>query len=272
MLEISVPATRDWELFRRLADSEGWRVPPAELELYRRGPCGRAFVLKREAEPRGFVTLFAYRVNGWIGNLIVPPEYRGRGYGSRLFDHAAEVLRHRGVDNIWLTASEMGRPLYSRRGFVTVERIERWVLNNAGDGGEGGAHSVDDEAFYCLDGRIWGESRRNLLAPLRQGGKLLMQGSTAALLQEGNGVQILGPWLSAGLCPQENRQVLAAALTAARPRATLVADVVAGSPVRSLLAAAGFVARGRTELMVRGAGSTLKVESLVALASLGSMG
>lgn len=272
MLEITAPGTREWDLFGRWADAEGWRVPPGELELYRSSPGGRAFVLKNDDELCGFVTLFAYRLSGWIGNLIVPSEYRGRGYGSRLFDHAAEVLRRRGVENIWLTASEMGRPLYSRRGFATVERIERWVLNNVGDGGEGNADSVDEEAFFRLDSRIWGESRRTLLAPLRRGGILLMQGGTGALLQAGNGVQILGPWLSEGLCPRENRQVLAAALAAARPRSTLVADVVAGSPVRFLLAAAGFVARGRTELMMQGADSALQVESLVALASLGSMG
>ena len=39
-------------------------------------------------------------------------------------DHAIKSLRARGV---WLTASELGRPLYERRGFCVIDGVERWA-------------------------------------------------------------------------------------------------------------------------------------------------
>jgi hypothetical protein len=201
----------------------------------------------------------------------VPAAERGKGYGARLFDHALEILQQQGVTTLWLTASEQGAPIYRRRGFVAVDQIQRWVLRTAG------AAIGRPEAAAALpmllleDAAVWGESRHRLLAPLAAGGAIFAFGQTLAMLQAGEGRQVLGPWTSAGHCPRENRQLLMAVLAAANRETELVSDVLVSSPTVGLLAAAGFKPQGRCELMARGP-VAVRLETLTALASLGSLG
>ena len=127
MLEIVSPTAADWQVFLALARDAGWRVPKNELALYRGPLAGSAFVLRAGEEVRGFVTAVAHEKSGWIGNLIVPADCRGRGYGALLFEHAVAVRERQGVDQIWLTASPAGRPLYDRMGFAVVDGRNNFV-------------------------------------------------------------------------------------------------------------------------------------------------
>jgi GNAT superfamily N-acetyltransferase len=271
-MKIDCPTGADWQFFLELARDEGWRIPARELELYRGPLADCAFVLRRQGEPCGFVTALAHERSGWIGNLLVPSDCRGRGYGSRLFDHAVEWLRRRGMTSVWLTASTLGRPIYEKKGFRVVGGINRWTLVVDETLGLPPPDEGDFETLCRLDVRVWGESRRPLLIPLARGGKLFSQGETAALLQEGEDMRVLGPWVSETLCPRENRQVLSAALASVAAGAEVVVDLLEGSPLSPLLAAAGFSRRGRSDLMVLDPCGGVNLRSLVALASLGSMG
>ena len=269
-MQISHPTDADWPFFLAWAHREGWRVPANELALFR-GPLTEcAFVLKERGEPRGFVTAVRHERSGWIGNLIVPADLRGRGCGAFLLRHALEVLRRRGVESIWLTASDLGRPIYEKLGFRPMDGIRRYTLT-VGEGGAGSSPAAGGEALLRGDCRVWGESRP-LLAHLARGGFVAASGGTAALLQEGKTMRVIGPWLSTESCPRENRLVLTALLSAAAPGTELAADILESSPVGALLAAAGFEPRGRTDLMVLGPASGVQLSQLVALASLGSMG
>lgn len=270
-MEIKVAGPEDWDCFLTLAQLEGWRVPAAEVELFQ-GPLAEcAFALRESGRFCGLVTAVAYPKSGWIGNLLVAASERGKGYGARLFDHAVAVLQRQGVTTLWLTASEQGAPLYRRRGFVSVDQVQRWVLRTVGAALEPSGGSGELNRLLLEDASIWGESRERLLTPLARGAAIFAFGSTLAMLQAGERRQVLGPWSSAGHCPRENRQLLMAVLAAANLDAELVADVLVSSPTRSLLAAAGFKALGRCELMARGPVSA-RLDSLTALASLGSLG
>jgi GNAT superfamily N-acetyltransferase len=270
-MEILMPTDADWQVFLALAREEGWRVPKSELELFRGPLAGDAFVLRRGEEFLGFVTAVAHERSGWIGNLLVPRDCRGRGYGALLFDHAVQVLERQGVANIWLTASSLGRPLYEKKGFAVVDGIVRWTFMTDGSSLPDGER-LEAEQLLAGDARVWGESRERLLAPLVQQGQVFACGATVALLQGGDGMQVLGPWVSAELCPRENRLLLLAVLGAAAERTELVADVIESSPLQSLLRAAGFTRQGRCDLMVRGTASGVRLSQVVSLASLGSMG
>jgi GNAT superfamily N-acetyltransferase len=272
-MKIDSPTEADWQVFLDLAMAEGWRVPRRELELYRGILAGGAFVLRRQGEPCGFVTAVPHENSGWIGNLLVAARCRGRGYGNLLFDRALEFLRDRGMTSVWLTASQSGRPIYEKKGFQLVGGIERWtlVLDEPPMGTRSGAHG--DFGSLCRgDCRIWGESRRSLLIPLARGGEVFSQGETSALLQEGDGMRVLGPWVSETLCPRENRRVLLSALASVPAGTEVVVDLLEGSPLSSLVTAAGFRRRGRSDLMVLGPRAGVDLRPLVALASLGSMG
>lgn len=270
-MEIMTPTDADWPLFLALARDEGWRVPKNELALFRGPLAGCAFVLRRGEEILGFVTAVAHEKSGWIGNLIVPPDFRGRGYGILLFDHAVEVLERQGVVAIWLTASIQGRPLYEKKGFVSVDGIVRWTLKTEGRSLQKNGEMKAGQ-LYKADAQVWGESRDRLLSPLVEKGQIFGEGGSVALLQQGDDMQVLGPWTSAELCPRENRRLLLAVMAAAGEKVELVADILESSPLQSLLRAAGFSRRGRCELMVRGRVNNVRMDKLVALASLGSCG
>ncbi len=270
-MEISTLRSADWDIFLAIALQEGWRVPEQELDLFRGPLASGAFALRENVEALGFVTVVAYEKHGWIGNLIVHPACRGLGYGNGLFDHAVAELTNRGMETIWLTASAMGKPLYEKKGFRKVDEVvrrERTPERSAPLCGEPGRK----ETLLAADARVWGERRTKLIEPLIEEGQVLAAGDAIALLQRKSNPQILGPWYSPNLCPRENRRILASILCAAREGCGLITDVLASSPVNTLLAAVGFSEGSRCDLMVRGPVQGVDLSSLVSLASLGSMG
>ncbi len=57
----------------------------------------------------------------YIMNMYTDPEYRRRGIASRILDLLVSEARARGIDAISLEATDMGRPLYVKYGFVPME-------------------------------------------------------------------------------------------------------------------------------------------------------
>jgi len=261
----------DWPKFYALAAGEGWRVPAVERRLFE-GSWSEFVHVFDEGTFCGLVTAVAHERSGWIGNLIVPQPLRGQGIGSRLFRAALDDLAARGVSSCWLTASADGQPLYEKAGFVVVDQIERWVCTKPAGGGQRGVTSPTGlEMLFASDQAAWGESRHELLTQIAKNGQLLVWDDTVALLQQGDDLQILGPWYSQTLCPRANRQLLQQALTVADSSKELVVDLLASSPLRSLLAAAGFEAAGYNQLMVKGEDQA-DLHMMLSLASLGSVG
>lgn len=60
-------------------------------------------------------------VRGYLDELVVKPEYRGQGMGSKLMDWADSVFREHGVRQVELlvvVGNEDARRFYERRGFL----------------------------------------------------------------------------------------------------------------------------------------------------------
>ena len=55
-----------------------------------------------------------------INNMFTYPEYRNKGIASTLFDLSVKEAIKRGCKKIMLTATDMGRPLYEKYGFITT--------------------------------------------------------------------------------------------------------------------------------------------------------
>lgn len=270
-----VPTPRDWDMFLEWSRLEDWRVPARELALYRKELADCAFVLRDGKDvPIGFITVCRHLHSAWIGNLIVAPGRRGEGFGRRLFAHAADMLAVCGATSLWLTASAAGKPLYASCGFRQAGRIERWSWQ--GDPAvarkPAPVGTRDLVSLTRADTAAWGDSRLGLLALLARSGSIFSSGSTIALLQPADNLNVLGPWLSADLCPRANRTVLTMAMEAVSGGGEMAVDVLGDSPMRILLQAAGFRQTGETLLMVRGESAQVKFNEIVALASLGSMG
>lgn len=136
----------------------------------------------------GTSTLVTYGASAaWLGMVIVAPEQRGRGLGAALVDAAlAQCTALVGLD-----ATEFGAPLYQRRGFQTVAKIERWggVLRPAEFQGAPArlATPADLSSLAALDRRATQVDRSRLLRRL-----LHEDGTIVALLQSGGATRGYG--------------------------------------------------------------------------------
>ena len=57
----------------------------------------------------------------YIMNMYTAPEYRRKGIAIHTLDLLVKDVREQGVSQITLEATEMGRPLYEKYGFVKME-------------------------------------------------------------------------------------------------------------------------------------------------------
>ena len=63
---------------------------------------------------------------GWIGMVLVDPEYRRHGIGSTLLKHCIKYLKDCGVETVKLDATPLGKLVYEKLGFVAEYELERW--------------------------------------------------------------------------------------------------------------------------------------------------
>ena len=63
-------------------------------------------------------------IKGYITNMYTAPEYRGKGLATKLLNQVLDEAKNRGVKDILLAASDMGKPVYRKVGF---EDAEEWM-------------------------------------------------------------------------------------------------------------------------------------------------
>jgi GNAT superfamily N-acetyltransferase len=90
---------------------------PAALEFYRTSPGGQLIVACYDSQVVGVSYAASFGRTGWIGNVAVHPEARGRGVGTAVSQAALDVLRRAGAATVLLTATKLGRPIYEKLGF-----------------------------------------------------------------------------------------------------------------------------------------------------------
>ena len=62
---------------------------------------------------------------GYVLNLYVEPEARGRGVAKRLMAAAEDEFRSRRIDYVILHATKMGRPLYEADGWIATSEMAK---------------------------------------------------------------------------------------------------------------------------------------------------
>ena len=60
--------------------------------------------------------------------MYTAPDYRGRGIATTLLNKLLDVAKQRGVHQIWLHASHLGKPVYERVGFVEANEYMELIL------------------------------------------------------------------------------------------------------------------------------------------------
>ena len=74
----------------------------------------------------GICVATSYGKSGFIGELIVRPEARGRGVGASLLNHGVQILCKRGAEAIYLDGVLNAVGLYERNGFRKLTRSWRF--------------------------------------------------------------------------------------------------------------------------------------------------
>jgi len=155
----------DESFFLELISLTGWGNTADDLgRMLHYEPLG-CFVTVLDGADAGIVASTDYGEVGWIGNLMVLPERRGRGIGAALMRRAMCHLLDSGVHSIRLDAVEKAIPLYERLGF----RTEFGSLRFTGTGkptqvkGTEEMKASDMGEVVELDTRFFGASRERML-------------------------------------------------------------------------------------------------------------
>ncbi len=108
--------------------NEGWTSQiRSEFEGFLAHDPGGCFVVQAGARPVGICVATPYGAAGFLGEFIVVPEWRGRGIGRHLMEHAIGYLHGRGVQSIFLDGEPRAVPLYERLGFRKITRSLRFA-------------------------------------------------------------------------------------------------------------------------------------------------
>jgi ribosomal protein S18 acetylase RimI-like enzyme len=106
--------------------------------------------------------------SGWIGNIIVLPEYRRQGIGFQLTLWLVDYFKTKGCSSQLLVASEMGKNIYIRIGFRTAANYNVYKAGEAAviypdSPGIRPAEMKDYLQIKKLDSVITGEKRSGFI-------------------------------------------------------------------------------------------------------------
>ncbi len=260
----------DIDCFLALAAEEHWICGRWEFDfLLRHFPQG-CLAGRLGNGPVAFVTAMKYGSSGWIGNLVVRADQRGKGVGSALMVRSMQTLIDNGVRTVWLTASEKGRPIYERLGFCAIDRVGRWFGTGSGTGCDK-AGNLSLAEMIAVDRAGWGDARKSIIAEIVEFGIVTAFDGGFLICQPGAAGMQLGPW-GAG-CRETASLLLDSARRRAGADVRLYLDVPeSNDDAARLLRGRGFTERGESLLMYLGERPAYNPRHIYALASMGSMG
>lgn len=157
---------------------------------------GEVFVAARDGELLGASGCASFGASGWVGAVAVVPAARRAGLGQALTEAAVAWLRDRGAATIHLYATEMGRPIYQRLGFVpegTCVSLGGSRRRPRRPPGVRAARADDLPAALALDREATGEVRAGLLTALWPGSALVAEHDGQVV-----GFHLAAPWRPGG--------------------------------------------------------------------------
>lgn len=119
--------TRDISFATELNTTVGWNQTEKDWRGYLEFEPEGCFLAESGGLPAGTATTIRYGDRfGWIGMVLVRPEFRRFGIGTKLLRHAIEYLQARGTAGIKLDATPMGKKVYVPLGFVDEYEVSRY--------------------------------------------------------------------------------------------------------------------------------------------------
>lgn len=164
--KVEVRAARVDEPVARTLDEAGFGPHVARLLGYPRdSPDGHILVAAAGKKLVGGACCASFGTSGWIGALGVLPRARRRGTGDLLTRACINWLQSRGARSVFLYATDMGRPVYERVGFVAEARARAWrgVAHGPPPEGVRRLRPSDRARILELDALATGEDRHAVL-------------------------------------------------------------------------------------------------------------
>jgi len=198
--------------------NQGWAAETLEeFEAFHSHEPDGCFVLEEDDGRRiGIGIATAYGEYGFVGEIIILPDYRIFGLGRQLMDCAISYLRKRGVRHIYLDGVPRAVAFYEQSGFRKVCRSLRFIGNLEGRPGPQVRPMTarDLETVFGLDLAAFGADRSFFLNRLlalnpelckvfEESGKVLGY----VFARRGSGLVWAGPWY-AGDRVEQPRQLL----------------------------------------------------------------
>jgi GNAT superfamily N-acetyltransferase len=133
---------------------------------------------------------------GWVHGIVVRPGQQRSGLGGRLTEAAIAWLRARSAGAVLLLATDAGRPVYERIGFIAGERFGAFawpaVFPDAGSPDAGMVtrpmQAADLPAAYALDYAATGQDRPGFIEAFASSGWVATRGADVA------GYHLACPW------------------------------------------------------------------------------
>lgn len=237
-------------------------------------------------------TLAYFGPVGWVGMVLVDEARRGGGVGKAMFAAVLDLASKLSVTTLGLDATDMGRPLYQKLGFVDQCGIDRWVCSaptqpqiSDDSPSAPSSHATltplrtsDWHAIDTLDQAAVHVDRRALLRQLStepQTIALALRDTTNQLtgfgfLQEGRLAHHLGPVIAPDVSSamQLVRALRDACLASREPRPIII-DVLRQPDRELALSAAGFTVQRRLSRMSRPASTATLLGSSTMFAGAG---
>ncbi len=255
------PMTReDIDLGMRLKAQAGWNQTPADWQRFLDLEPDGCFVAEWNGLPVATTTTCTFGPVGWIAMVLVDESFRHRGIATGLVERALEYLGGRSVATVRLDATEYGRPVYERIGFVAehdLVRLQGIARPAEADGGALHVRAEHLDLLAELDRRATGTDRRRLLERLvaerPECTCLTMDGETAtgyAILRPGANATQIGPAIA--LTGESGRTLGDWALNRCSGQPVFIDVPVDNGPALKWASAGGLVEQRRFTRMYRG--------------------
>ena len=112
----------------------------------------------------GIGSLILHQDSAWLAHIIVAEDYRGMGIGAQIVKHLLQLANEKGKYSVSLIATELGKPLYEKCGFRSVENYQFFKKGSrfASESLSPFLRSAEDkhvQQILVLDSQCTGESR-----------------------------------------------------------------------------------------------------------------
>jgi GNAT superfamily N-acetyltransferase len=181
-----------------------WNQTRGDWERFLRASPEGCFAAEAGGEVVGTTATISYEDRfAWIGMVLVHPERRGRGIGTKLLKTAIDYLADCRIPCIKLDATPEGRRLYAKLDFVREFEIERWELQRLPESESQVIPGIVTEELLEQDREVFGADRSELLRAIALENPYLVlqtrgQGKLAgySLGRRGAIADHLGPWVA----------------------------------------------------------------------------